>query len=284
MDGDYVEEQFKKLNWIFDYGINHGVSEFICVGDVFETPQHPIHFINRVTGLLKGLTTPFVSIGFNSVYGNHDLLLRDKESTNTTFSLLENTGLIKTNNLKYGDVNIIFSHYGEEIPTDLPDGYNVLITHTGISEKPINFPTNEKWYTGKDFLKEFPYHLVFSGHNHKRFQVSTPMNKQRLYNCGSIMRSSVDQFDHVPAFYVFDTDTKEVETIEIPIKKPHLVIDKEAHDDKKMVDEKIASFVNGFDSETEILLDFTSNLWQSASNVEADEEVMQILKECVEEN
>jgi hypothetical protein len=284
MDEDYVDEQFRKLNWVFDYGINHGVKAVFCVGDFLDSPQFPIHFTNRIIELLKGLKTFVADIDFYCAMGNHCMLLRDRDSTNTTFSLLKNSGLIKTENVSYGDTNIILAPYGEEIPTDLPDGYNVLITHTGISEKPINFQTNEKWYTGKDFLKTYKYDLCFSGHNHKRFQVSTPMNKKRLYNCGSVMRSNVDQYDHVPAFYIFDTETKEVETIEIPVKKPHLVIDKEAHDDKKMVDEKIASFVNGFDSETEILLDFQSNLWQSASSVDADEEVMQILRECVEEN
>jgi 2',3'-cyclic-nucleotide 2'-phosphodiesterase (5'-nucleotidase family) len=197
---------------------------------------------------------------------------------------MKNAGYIKTTPIIIDEhFNMQFVNYGEEIPEPVEGLFNILVIHAGISEEEAWWQekSNEKWWTGKEFLAEHKYQLVFSGHNHKRFKVETRMGKQRLYNCGSVCRSSVDQVNHIPAFYVFDTDTKEVTEVEIPIEKAELVIDINSHDEAKRVNEQIASFVDGFSSETEILLDFESVLWETAKDVKAGPEINKILEKCI---
>jgi DNA repair exonuclease SbcCD nuclease subunit len=283
LDEDYTQTQFNKLNWIFDYAMNNGVSSIVCVGDFLDTIKFPLHFTNRIIDLLKELNLPIANIPFYSCRGNHEIYFRNHNSKNTTFSILENIGLIKTSNITHSNVKITLCHYNEPIPEPVEGLFNILVIHAGISEEEAWWQekSNEKWWTGKEFLAEHKYQLVFSGHNHKRFKVETRMGKQRLYNCGSVCRSSVDQVNHIPAFYVFDTDTKEVTEVEIPIEKAELVIDINSHDEAKRVNEQIASFVDGFSSETEILLDFESVLWETAKDVKAGPEINKILEKCI---
>jgi DNA repair exonuclease SbcCD nuclease subunit len=281
---DYPEIQLKKLQHIFDYCINNGVDKIVCVGDVVEKAQLPLHFASKLIKFFNKFEVLDYKIPFYSVVGNHDTAFHSLVSDNTIFGVMKYAGLINIDPpVIDAGICIQFVHYGQEIPKPIEGKYNILFIHAGISEDKAWWQeqTKEKWWSAQEFLAENPYELVFSGHNHKRFKYSARLGKKRLYNCGSICRASVDQYEHKPCFYILDTDTKEVEEIEIPIADASLVIDKERQDDTKLVNEKIASFVSGFDSEQKILLDFHSILWNNAKTVEAGEDCMKILKECV---
>lgn len=279
---NYPEAQKKKLEWIFNYCVDNMIERIISVGDFLDKAQFPLHFISETVDLFKPLKTYIANIPFYSVIGNHDSSFHSVLSNNSVFGVLKKAGFIKTEPPIDSNCVFHFVHYQEPIPEPIKDKFNVLIIHTGISEKPLHFDTKERWHTAKDFLKDYGFQLVFSGHNHKRFKESYRTGSRRLYNCGSVCRSSVDQFDHEPYIYIFDSDTREVEEIPVPITDASLVINKEAHDNKKEIDMKIASFVEGFGNQENISLDFLSNLWHSPSVVGADEKVKEIIQICVE--
>jgi DNA repair exonuclease SbcCD nuclease subunit len=279
---DYPETQKNKLKWIFDYCVDNHVNKIVTVGDFFDKAQYPLHFISSCFSLFKPLNTYMVNIPFHSVAGNHDLTFKSLLSNNSAFGVLSESGIIKKEPPEDDKECVFhFCHYGEDIPEPEKDKFNVLIIHIGISEEELNFEIKEPWYTAKDFLKEHKFDLVFSGHNHTRFKYSARAGKRRLYNCGSICRSSVKQKDHEPYIYIFDSVTKEVEEIPIPIPDSRIVIDAERHENRKEIDMKISSFVNGFEDSEKISLDFFSNLWNSKNVNEAEERVKKIITECV---
>ena len=75
------------------------------------------------------------------------------------------------------------------------------------------------------------------------------------------MRSNIDQQDHVPQFCVYDTNSKKIEIIEIPIKPVDEVFNLDAYEFRDDVNESIKNFVNSLKNDQEIeSLDYVQNL------------------------
>ena len=151
-------------------------------------------------------------------------------------------------------------------------------------------PTWQKdgaFYTPKNLLYQTKFDLIVCGDNHKSFAFSKGKEKKRyLVNCGSLMRSSIDQIDHVPCVYVFDTEKRTLKKHSIPISPAKEVLDIEQIEEENRKNEELEVFIQSL-SDNKIIeegqFDFERNVLSELSKIK-DEKVMEIMKEVMSDD
>ena len=203
---DYVEEQFRKLDFVIDYA-NEIDGHIIIGGDLLDrATNHPSWFVNRV---MECLDRAYNVIDI--IPGNHDLLGHSLESyaTNTikTISYLDMV-YIHTESLSFGGIS--FCPFGLA-PTKPQRSKNILVLHEPVFEDTAPFYMPDA-LTVEQLEAKYPgYDLYLAGDIH------IPCQKSKTLVSGSMMRMTVAQKEHRPRFYVIDSETLETETVYIPI-------------------------------------------------------------------
>jgi hypothetical protein len=132
---------------------------------------------------------------------------------------------------------------------------------------------------GGDFLSNSDYDLIVSGDNHQSFMLETKEKKKRyLFNCGSLMRSTIDQIDHKPCVYIFDTDKRSYEKILIPIKPWQKCFDLEKKVKEEEHNEQMESFVNGLAKHKDLGMNFIDNLFKYLEKNKIDPCIIESIK------
>lgn len=208
---DYVEEQFKKLDFVIDYA-NDLWAEIVIGGDVFDrAANHPSWFVNRVLAYFrraKSLVT--------AVPGNHDLIghnLRTfHDNTLATLSYLSNFYVhVESATESDGVAFYHFTPFGTQPLPPEPGKKNILVLHEPVFEDTVPFYMPDA-LTVEQLEAKYPgYDLYLAGDIH------IPCQKSKTLVSGSMMRMTVAQKEHRPRFYVIDSETLETETVFIPI-------------------------------------------------------------------
>lgn len=288
---NYEENQYKKMCWIMKKAEELGCVYILQPGDLTEHSPFPRMNFETLARYMKlfNIHSPTKIL---TVFGQHDM--KDHQiSKNTPLHVLDTAdSVVVLNHHKflpspsYAEKPILVygCSYGDPIPdpTNM-SAFNILVIHTMVSDKdywdghvPYNSPQN--------LLEQLPeYDLVVSGDNHHSFQYFTEpqlsSKRQGLINCGSLMRSSIDQINHMPCVWCFDTDTFSARQFNIPIQPYHEVFDMEAHEETKRKKLDSEAFVErleqGFESSG---LDFVKNLEQAKREQEA--EVQALIEEA----
>lgn len=208
---DYVEEQFRKLDFVIDYANDLG-AEIVIGGDVFDrAANHPSWFVNRVLGRFARARS-LISI----IPGNHDLLGHSLTNyKNNTIAVFDFTERIYVHWESYsesdGVSNIAYTPFGC-IPCDPAQGSkNILVLHEPVFEDTVPFYMPDA-LTVEQLEAKYPgYDLYLAGDIH------IPCQKSKTLVSGSMMRMTIAQKEHRPRFYVIDSETLETETVYIPI-------------------------------------------------------------------
>ena len=208
---DYVEEQFKKLDFVIDYANDLG-AEIVIGGDVFDrAANHPSWFVNRVLAYFrraKSLVT--------AVPGNHDLIghnLRTfHDNTLATLPYLSNFYVhVEAATESDGAAFYHFTPFGMQPLPPEPGKKNILVLHEPVFENTVPFYMPDA-LTVEQLEAKYPgYDLYLAGDIH------IPCQKSKTLVSGSMMRMTVAQKEHRPRFYVIDSETLETETVYIPI-------------------------------------------------------------------
>lgn len=242
-----------KIQYIIDMAID--VKAILQPGDLTDTP-----FLNYYSyrGLLSILTTDLIY----TVYGQHDLRYRNKGNTPLdalqdsleSFNIIGKPGLVIGNN-----VDLYGASFEEEIPEiQNPKAFNILLIHKMIVH--VALEEWEKQYdTAASFLSKSKFNLIVSGDNHQSFAVSE--KNKNLVNCGSLMRSTIEQIDHQPCFYIFDTDKRTLKKFFVPIEPWQKVFDLEKKVKEEERNEDMESFVSGLTKHKDMGLHFEDNLY-----------------------
>lgn len=114
--------------------------------------------------------------------------------------------------------------YGHTFGTPMPeprefDAFKILVTHQMVSDR--DYWSGSVRFTQAERLMrtlQGKYDLIICGDNHNHFVMDN--GYIQLFNCGSLMRSTIAQRNHEPVAYVFDIDTREYVRIDIPIQHP----------------------------------------------------------------
>jgi hypothetical protein len=209
-------------------------------GDITDNALLNYLSYRRLLSLLRDAT-------IHTVYGQHDLLYRN--NGNTPIDALQDalkSFRILTNKeyVSFPEVDIYGCSFEEEIPMiDHHNKFNILLIHRLIVDRHV-----EKWeeghVLGSSLLSKSEFDLIVSGDNHKGFIISTGGPKQRhLINCGSLMRSKIDQIYHKPFYCIFDTVKRTYEKYYIPVQDWSEVFDLETKVKEEQKNEMLDSFV-----------------------------------------
>jgi len=266
---NFVETQKHKIKWILKLAKKMDCKLVFFPGDLTDHARLPYHIVDYYIRLFKSYPEQTIL----AVRGQHDMLYH-VESENTPFSVMDAAGAIKD----FGGVNRLFGLVGvsgvdfngemPDIVWDLVKGQiNILLIHK-------MFVLDKLWEKQEDFipslifLRKTKWDLIVSGDNHQRYYSFATGDRFHV-NCGSLMRQNIDQKDHKPAVYIYDTDERTLKDYEIPIDPIEDVMDLEKAEEEKLQSEELQAFVESIEETTEITgLDFVKNI---SERLEADD-------------
>ena len=270
---DYPTVLKNKIKSILNIAYKENVAAILQPGDLTDTP-----FLSY--SAYRELYNMFEDIPIYTIYGQHDLRYRNKG--NTPLDALQDSNdwfYILTQQL-LPKINLIGVSYGEVIPEPTPDVFNILLIH-----KMIVAVQEAEWQgdydLGIDFLTKSKYDLIISGDNHKSFMVGT--KKRFLFNCGSLMRSTIDQIDHRPCFYIFETEDRTYKQFFIPVTIWQKTFDLKKKVKEEERNEHMESFVSGLSEHKDMGLNFADNLFMYLKKNKVDSTITEIIKRNMEE-
>lgn len=261
-DQDYLETVFEKLDFIFETSKDKKCDVIVFPGDIFDS--------HRANDFLKSalinLILEYEHEDIYCVYGQHDLRYHSSDKSNTPLNVLHSAEVIDILNdtpITFNEISFYGASFGEDIP-EIKDkeAFNILVTHRMII-------TEKLWAGQEDFtrsnilLRNTDYDLIISGDNHTFF--TAKYKDKNLINCGSMMRTTIAQEDHYPHICIFDTKTREVEKIPIPISDFHDIMDKEKARAVDERNEELEAFIETLKEDSglndpNISLDFVRNI------------------------
>jgi len=208
-----VEEQFKKLSFIFDYAKKNNC-RILQAGDFFDKPRSYFLLVR-----LFEMNMPQII----SVPGQHDMYNRNLMYNN--FDILSKTGYINYcgggNDIEFENIVIKGCPYGAELPKPSQNTKNILVIHAPIRDEEL-YP-GHIYTDAHKFLVENKFDLIVCGDMHKKFY--SDYGGRYIVNSGCMNRTKRDLYDHSPGFWVFDFDKTQLEWIEIPHESSEKAID-----------------------------------------------------------
>jgi len=263
---DYISELHRKIQVLKNHNL-----PILQPGDLTDTPFLSYLTFRKLLSLLQ-LSTIF------TVRGQHDLRYRNKGNTpldalRDAYEFLRIADSVPYELEK--NVYLYGASFEEEIPEiTTKSSYNILLIHRMIS--PVK---SEDWHEEEalPFLKKHNFDLIVSGDNHKSFEAKH-LHK-RLINCGSLMRSKIDQVDHKPCYYILDTDTSGLKKHFIPIVEGSKVFDMDLKEESMERNEDLEAFVTGLSKQKEMGLNLMDNLTAYMKKNNIEEEIRDIIRE-----
>jgi len=263
------------------------------VGDFFDAPTVACKVKAEIIRLLH----IFGYYGQNRilcVYGQHDISGHSKYTLpNSPLAILQAARVIKildddpvaTGTDKDADRDLVTfiygASFGEPIPEPSSKFYNILVTHRMIGDRPL-WPGQEL-VGPRQFLRKHPgYNLIVCGDYHFRF--TETWNGRTIINPGAIVRKTISKFDleHKPAVVIFDTDTSELEIVELSVHPPEKVFDL-TRIVKKQDNSILADLVEKLKSGEKKLSGWKHFLGKVFKIRKSNERSRQIIDECLEE-
>lgn len=269
---DYQQAIFNKLSFIYTTAQKTGAYAILQAGDLTDTPFLDYNSYISLYKMIKKMTY--------TIYGQHDLRYRNKG--NTPLDALHETmdnyliKIIGKEPWEFDDVHIYGASYGEDVPViQNKEVFNILLIHKMLIEKK-EADWQESYELGDSFLKQLSFDLIVSGDNHKSFYCC---HKNRyLFNCGSLLRSTIDQVKHKPHVFLFDTDTREYEQIFIPITHWGKCFDLSSKIKEDEHNEHMETFIHGLTKHKDMGLNFVDNLFSYMKKNKIETDVEKIIK------
>ena len=206
------------------------------------------------------------NIPIYTVFGQHDLRYHSSNVNNTPLKVLEASGVVKVLDNRgviypHSDPNVIIqgqSWYEDKEPhveayDEVKNTCRILVLHKMIVDEKIWEGQGDHTF-GKILLTKTKYDLIVSGDNHKHFIIhsgqGSSIGKRLLINCGSMLRTRIDQGEHKPCVYVYNTNPGKGEPV---IEQVFLVV----QDFDKVIKVEEATRLK---AENEKLIEFTDAL------------------------
>jgi len=253
---DYPSTQMGKVRWIAGLAKEAACDAVLVAGDFFDSPVQPYPLLAEYIYLLTEQFPPVYC-----VFGQHDTAFRRRQ--NTALAFLEELGLVTVAGRKpisLGEGLYLYgASYDEEIPVPRKRnwGANILLAHLLVTDgKP--WPGCEELFPLKKVSSWAPgYSLVVCGDNHE-----TLVHEGRsctVFNPGSLMRSRVDQREHVPVVGIWQSSSCTLEMVEVPVLPAQEVLDFESKEESQEFLSLMESFVAAV-KDYDVGVDFLRNL------------------------
>jgi len=279
---DYWKTVQRKINFILALAVKERCKLILQPGDFFDSHKAN-DFLKR--HMIKRLKNAGIKI--ITVFGQHDLRYHSSEVRNTPLSVLNAAKVVYLAGyepMDFGDVHIYGASWYEEIPKNVlaTNVFNILILHKMVIENAKMWKEQEGHTFGNILLKTLPYDFIISADNHLSFLINN--RSKRLVNCGSLLRSNIDQINHKPVVYVLDTDTNVIIKHLVPCEPFEQVFDMAKVSAEKERDEKMETFVDRLTGEAELEgLDFIKNMhtFVEKNKKEIDDATQEIIEEVM---
>ena len=236
---DYRKATEKKINQVKDINKEYNTDIIIQAGDFTDSHESPDKFKVRWIDNFRD-----IGESIYTVPGQHDLRYHTSDIWNTPLGVLsQSVGIHVINDDRpvnlFDDalgerIDLYGAGWGKDIPEPkVPGIFNILITHRMIVMDKL-WAAQENYEVAGTILRDNPeYQLIVSGDNHKSFHYEH--NGRWLINCGSLMRSNIDQINHRPCVWIYDTECGSAEQICLDIEPFEEVMDIERAEREKAV-------------------------------------------------
>lgn len=206
----------RKLKEVLAYATEHQIPVF-CSGDLFDKPRD---FMQMWTfyQFFRGHERIGVS-DFWVVPGQHDMFHHDPNNKATSFNMMclhktikrfsQNKCMDLPSEFKKckNTVKVYGCGWGDEYPVPHnPEDYNILVLHKTLWHKQSVYPGQTEGNIEVESIKlaKLGYKTVFSGDNHKAFDVR--VGGVDFHNLGAFMRNSGGLVNQQPRFCVLFSD------------------------------------------------------------------------------
>lgn len=277
---DFPQTQLEKIKWILELAKRTYCDCILQPGDFFDYSTVSNELMRTYISLFRQFGMPIFTI-----LGQHDQRYHNQSIKNTPLGVLDAAGAVSIVRSPMdigGKVTVFGSGWGWSVPEPaLKKVFNVLICHKMIIDDEKVWAGQTGHEVARPFLLKTGYSLIVSGDNHQRFQVSSQGGDKHLVNCGSLMRSRVDQIHHCPAVYTVNSDTRKIEEFIIPVKDIRTVMNLP---EDAMEKEKIEEFIKWAMEEKERLGIFIEQLSENEKALDYKKRVMEYVAENKVEN
>jgi len=268
---DYPATQHRKISWMIGMAVQNRCKYILQPGDMFDSfkarDRMKTDWIERWKNVLsndgiKVLTVP----------GQHDMRYHTSDLRDTPMGVLAAAGVIRIlkeeSILEFGRPSTFADRvhfYGSGWNAAIPEpcdasGLHVWVTHRMVVSGDPLWPGQTDYEQGELLLRRTKFDLIVTGDNHRSFLIKA--NNRVLINCGSLMRSTIDQIHHIPCIYIYDTVGRTVEKHEVhPLAPITEVLRVDQAAEEKERNEKLEAFVEGVRKDVQIEgLDFKHNI------------------------
>lgn len=277
---NYYERQFEKLCFAFDRFKKSNCDFVIQPGDFFhDYGRDPYNIAYDAIAFLVLHKIPVYL-----VFGQHDIKFHNTELTDIPIQILNKTRLITqlTNNPTEHRRNILMygMNWNDKFPTSVEKSkskFKILVMHKMVICRKKLWPGQSDYLVAHNLAQD-KYDLVICGDNHNSF-----IYRNKVINCGSMMRMTVAQRTHRPMFVIYDTDSRKLEKYEYPIETHDLVLKQNTRKEEKLLEvesqEVFASSLN--DKEFEGQLDFRQNIEKVIKKKRCRRRTIEIIEEAL---
>lgn len=297
---DYFKTQSGKIEQILELADKEGCNYISQPGDFFDSYDASAFVIQHYINLLRKYSIPILC-----VRGQHDLRYHSKNIENTALAIMEAAEVVEVISCDHsktvsGIVNLVGDRedfqsaehirfcgcsWNDEIPEieeDAVVGLNVLIMHKMIINDEKLWEGQQEYARSMHLLRRYNFDLFVCGDNHISFSVLDYQGKGRhLINCGSLMRSAINQVEHKPVTYVYDTADKSIEPHYLKIQPAKKVFNTETVKQREERNERLEEFVGALGEERELGLNFLDNLRSMMKKDIVDDETRSVLEEAI---
>ncbi len=274
---DYWKTVLRKLGHIIKLYKTHNCDCILQPGDFFNSHRANDYLKSTMIDYFKG-------INVFGVYGQHDLRFHNANRENTPLNVLSTAGTVKILTPEHHTFkgHLYGCNWGENISKPKEDALNILVMHKMvIKDENSKLWNDQSEYITAGSLNKLDFDLIVTGDNHQGFQLD------KVYNCGSLMRSTIAQEDHKPHVWIWDGDKNdhEAEKLFIPIDPIEDVMDMETAIAEKERNEELEAFVNGLkDDPSTQDLNFLKSLYEYIKKNNIQEPVAKIIEQAIGEN
>lgn len=258
LDEDFYDTVLNKIKFIQNYAEDNHISTVIQPGDFFDHHAVPKKVISDIIHNIHPFKNDFCKVIWYAVYGQHDLVNHSPNVENTPLNILSSSKTIHTLSkepITLGNIHLYGASWNEETP-EIQDekAINILAMHRMVIKDEKIWESQEDHTKSQHFLRHSNFNLVISGDNHNSF---TDVYRSRLLiNCGTLIRNSKNQEDHEPHFYVYDTETKKANKIDIPIESFSKIMDLDTVEKEENFKRKKSKLIEKLKDKNIVGLDF----------------------------
>ena len=280
---DWFAVMSQKINTVLDVAKSYNIP-ILDGGDIFHKWKSSPNLTGWSIRTISGCD-------FYTVAGNHDLPAHNMEQYyHSSLSVLESAGSVKVLKnineiIDMGDFYLSGCGWGCETRDVLEyknDNNKVLILHAEVYNGNSQiWQDSDNSCDAKKLLTRYPgYKLIIVGHNHDAFTYCGDAGRIVL-SPGSMFRTTIDQIDYKPKYYLWDAKTNEIREHYFIVDKIEKIVDNkqevEAGNDCVTFD-----FIKYLKTDTEIDISFRRNVESYINKNNVDEKVKSLLYESLE--